>query len=123
MDISRDSLPIPRSSSEHPWLRLVTPLYGWFAAPPVVATQPVGHSRAHKVARRSAKADDARRVAAAAQRWADSMADHPLKQQAEKLADVKYELAEAWFWLAGGDAVAAWERRCKAAEIRRGMQS
>ena len=52
-----------------------------------------------------------------------SMADHPIKAQAERLADVKYELAEAWFWLAGGDAVAAWERRCKAAKIRRGMQA
>jgi hypothetical protein len=111
------------SSSERPWLRLVTPLYGWFAAPPVVAAQPVGNSRAHKVARRSAKAEEARAMYRASQRWADSMADHPLKQQAEKLADVKYELAEAWFWLAGGDAVAAWERRCKAAEIRRGMQA
>ncbi len=111
------------SSSERPWLRLVTPFCGWFAAPPVVAIQPAGHSRAHKVERRSAKAAEARAMYRAAQRWADSMADHPLKQQAEKLADVRYELAEAWFWLAGGDAVAAWERRCKAAEIRRGMQA
>ena len=112
-----------RSSSERPWLRLVTPFCGWFSAPPVVAIQPAGHSRAHKVERRSAKAAEARAMYRATQRWADSMADHPLKQHAEKLADVKYELAEVWFWLAGGDAVAAWERRCKAAEIRRGMQA
>ena len=111
------------SSSERPWLRLVTPLYGWFAAPPVVAAQPVGHSRAHKVARRSAKAEEARAMYRAAQLWVDLMPPCYFRDQAQKAADVKYELAEAWFWLAGGDAVAAWERRCKAAEIRRGMQS
>ena len=110
------------SSSERPWLRLVTPFCGWFAAPPVVAAPPAGHSLAHKVARRSERAALARREAVAAQRWADSMADHPLKQHAEKLADARYERAEAWFWLAGGDAAYAWERRCKAAEIMRRMR-
>ena len=125
MDLSRDSWPTPRSSSERPWLRLVVDsLHGWVtpAAPLARAVQPVGHSRAYKVARRSAKAAEARAMARAAEAWAALMPACAIRDQAEGLADVRYELAEAWFWLAGGDARTAWERRCKAHEIMRRLR-
>ena len=103
-----DNTPFPptiSSSIPRPWPRLA-----WCSTwriRHVVAIPPAGHSLAHKVARRSERAALARREAVAAQRWADVMPPCRIRMQAEKLADARYERAEAWFWLAGGDAAYA----------------
>ena len=63
-----------------------------------------------KARRRAERAQRARIVARSVQQWADT--EPPERAVAAQLtADAAYEIAEAWFWLAGGDAEGAWERR------------
>lgn len=91
---------------------VVNNLRGWFAPSPVMAVPPPETLAQRKARRRADKAELARQVSRSVAMYADAAGTADASAQFS--ADAAHELAEAWFWLAGGDAQMAWDHRCAA---------